>query len=71
MFKKLYDELSKTEWKYHILQNFNESAIEFKGISLDPNGVSEVMRIKEVVDNFFFHTRWDGENILIQRSMER
>lgn len=71
MFKKLYRELSIKGWKYHVLEQYKDTSIVLKGISMDPNGVHEVMQIKEIADNFYFQTRWDGENVQIFRHAER
>lgn len=65
MFKKLHDELSKIDWKYHVLQKLEGEFIELKALSLDPEGVLEVMRVKEIADQLKFQTNWDGQNIRI------
>jgi hypothetical protein len=65
MFQKLHDELSKITWKYHKLEPVAEEAVSLKALSLDPSGVKEVMRIKEIVDRFLLQMDWDGENIRI------
>lgn len=65
MFYKLHDELAKTEWKYHKLENVEGEGIVFKAISMDPDGVNEVMRIKAIADRYLYHLKWDGENIEI------
>ena len=71
MFKKLYRELSGKGWKYHVLEQYKDNQIVLRGISMDPDGVHEVMKVKEIADHFFFHTRWDGQNIQILRHGER
>ena len=68
MFQKLYYELSEMGWKYHMLENVDDDGIRFRAISLEPNGVNEVIRIKEIADRFRFHMKWDGENIRIVRT---
>lgn len=68
MFKTLHEELSKIAWKYHKLEPVEGEHLVLKALSLDPNGVDEVMRIKEIADRFFFQMYWDGENIMIARS---
>lgn len=65
MFQELYEELSKIEWKFHLLQNMENGVILLTPVSLDPNGIQEVMLIKEVADRYRFHTLWDGEKITI------
>lgn len=65
MFGELYDELSKMQWKYHLLQSPEEGHISLTAVSMDPNGIQEVMMIKEVADKYRFHTTWDGSNIKI------
>ncbi|MEJ2467694.1 MAG: hypothetical protein P8Y65_07930 [Campylobacterales bacterium] len=67
MFKKLHAELSKIDWKYHALKKLEGDFIELKALSLDPEGVLEVMRVKEIADQLLFHTNWDGHDIKIMR----
>ena len=67
MLHKLYNELSRVVWKYHRLEMKEGDEITLKAISLDPDGISEVMRIKEIVDRYFLYMNWDGEDIRIVR----
>jgi len=65
MLEKLYDALSKIDWKYHVLDKPDGDKIMMKGISMDPQGIIEVMHIKELADEYRFNAKWDGQNVRI------
>jgi len=65
MLTQLYNELSAIDWQYHALEAPVSSAIVLKAISMDPQGVLEVMRIREIAEEHQMHAKWDGRDILI------
>jgi hypothetical protein len=70
MIQELYAKLSTINWHYHALQEPTSGTIVLKAISMDPQGVLEVMRIRELADEFRLHTKWDGQDIQIGRKEE-
>jgi len=71
MLTQLYDELSAIDWQYHALEApAMAGAIVLKAVSMDPQGVLEVMRIREIAEEHHMHAKWDGRDIMIaQREM--
>ena len=67
MIKRLHNVLSNLDLKYHALDSVNDDTIVLVAKSLDAEGVMEVMRIKELADQYNLITRWDGSNIEIGR----
>ncbi|MHC3995449.1 hypothetical protein ACXWTF_11525 [Thiomicrolovo sp. ZZH C-3] len=70
MIQELYQKLSAIEWNYHVLQAPDRGVIILKAISMDPQGVLEVMRIREIAEEFRLYTKWDGQDIMIGRREE-
>ena len=65
MLKQLYMELAELDLKYHELGQRESGRIDIKATSMDPLGVDEVIRIKEVADHHHAFTSWDGKDIKI------
>ena len=67
MLQHLYNRLAHSELKYHKLAAHSDERIFLTATSLDPKGVDEVMRIKELADHLKLHAKWDGLNVEIAR----
>lgn len=67
MLQNLYNRLARSELKYHKLAALSEERIFLTATTLDPKGVDEVMRIKELADHLKLHAKWDGLNVEIAR----
>ena len=67
MINSLHNKLRDLELKYHELGETSDGTILLTAKSLDPEGVMEVMRIKELADSFNLTTKWDGQNIQIAK----
>ncbi|UFS61710.1 hypothetical protein LOH54_08540 [Sulfurimonas sp. HSL-3221] len=58
------------DWNYHVLQKPESGVITMRATSMDPQGVLEVMRIREIAEEFRLYTKWDGQDIVIGRKEE-
>jgi hypothetical protein len=67
MINSFRNMLADLELKYHELGEISDGTILLVAKSLDPEGVMEVMRIKELADSFSLTTKWDGQNIQIAK----
>ena len=65
--KNILTELERLTFQYHEMGSIENDKIILKGISLDPNGIEEAMKIKEMADKYNLHTLWDGQDIEILR----
>lgn len=65
MLRNLYNELSKMDLRYHALGELREDRIFLSATAIIPEGVDEVIRIKNLADTYNFCTLWDGHNIEI------
>ncbi|WP_345969351.1 MULTISPECIES: hypothetical protein [Sulfurimonas] len=70
MIQELYNKLSAMDWTYHALQKPESGVITMRATSMDPQGVLEVMRIREIAEEFRLYTKWDGQDIVIGRKEE-
>lgn len=64
----LYSELSKVNMQYHTLAPLGKGCIKVMAKVMDPEGIVEVMRIKELADKYKLMARWDGKDVLISRT---
>jgi hypothetical protein len=67
MIYSLHDKLSNAALKYHELGAVKDETIVLIAKSLDAEGIFEVMLIKEMADMFDLTTKWDGQNIQIEK----
>jgi hypothetical protein len=63
--QQLINELKRLTFHYHEMASVESDKVLFKAVSMDPRGIDEVMKIKEIVDRHRLHTVWDGQNIEI------
>ena len=63
--KNIIDEFQRFAFQYHEMGYVEHDKIVLRAISLDPSGIDEAMKIKEIADRYRLHTLWDGENIEI------
>lgn len=68
MLRNLYGVLLRMDLEHHKLYGLQEELIYLTATSLDPEGIDEAIRIKQLADSFSMHTIWDGENIQIRRN---
>lgn len=67
MITNLYEQLLGLELQFHEIASANSSSIVLHAKSLDAEGIFEVMRIKELADQYKLHTKWDGQDVEITR----
>ncbi len=65
MLQNLYNELARINFKHHRLSPYREDMIYIAASSLAPEGIEEVMRIKEIADRHKHDACWDGKDIKI------
>jgi len=68
MIISLHSVLSELGLQHHELGSVgNDGSILLVAKTHDPEGITEVMRIKNLADKFNMNVKWDGHNIEIRR----
>lgn len=63
----LYQALANFELKFHELMPLDDNTVTLLGKSLAPEGIDEVMKVKDIADRLNLVTSWDGQHIEIKR----